>query len=170
MKFKTLEEENAYLKAKIAEQNNHIEEQDNHINYLENERKKLLARLFGRKSERYILQDPNQLKIDFKDGESVSQKVESVNKSEPKKKVVKSSPKEAMHPVRKPIPADIPRAEAEIIEPEDLPVGSKRIGEEITEVLECIPAQLYVRVICRPKYATPDGGVVIAEMPDMAFA
>ncbi|MFR9592027.1 MAG: transposase [Rikenellaceae bacterium] len=36
-------------------------------------------------------------------------------------------------------------------------------------MLECIPAQLYVRVICRPKYATPDGGVVIAEMPDMAF-
>ncbi len=163
MKFKTLEEENAYLKARIAEQ-------DNHINYLENERKKLLARLFGRKSERYIPQDPSQLKLDLKEGEDVSQKVASVNKSEPKRKTIKSSPKEAMHPVRKPIPADIPRAETEIIEPEDLPVGSKRIGEEITEVLECIPAQLYVRVICRPKYATPDGGVVIAEMPDMAFA
>ena len=163
MKFKTLEEENIYLKAKVAEQ-------DSHIAYLENECKKLLAKLWGRKSERYIPQDPSQLKLDLQNGEEVTTKLSEVNKSEPKRKAVNSSPKEAMHPVRKPIPENIPRAEAEVIEPEDLPEGSKRIGEELTEVLECIPAQLYVRVICRPKYATPDGRVVIAPMPDMAFA
>ena len=33
----------------------------------------------------------------------------------------------------------------EIIEPEEIPAGGKRIGEEVTELLEYKPGELYIR-------------------------
>ncbi len=46
--------------------------------------------------------------------------------------------------------------------------GSRKIGEEITEILEYNPAQIFVRKIIRPKYAKPNNqGVVIAELPSL---
>ncbi|MFI3319912.1 MAG: transposase [Rikenellaceae bacterium] len=71
--------------------------------------------------------------------------------------------------VRRPIPECFERATPEVVEPEIIPQGSKRIGEEITEVMEFKPAQVYVRVVCRPKYATPEGSIIIADLPEMAF-
>jgi len=69
--------------------------------------------------------------------------------------------------VRVKIPAHLPRIE-EVIEPEDILDGSKKIGEEITEILEYNPARVFVRKIIRPKYAKPrDEGVVIAELPSL---
>ena len=54
----------------------------------------------------------------------------------------------------------------EIIEPDTIPDGSKRIGEEVTELLEYKPGELYVRRLIRPKYALNGGeGVLIAPMP-----
>ncbi len=54
----------------------------------------------------------------------------------------------------------------EIIESELIEPGSRKIGEEITEILEYNPAQIFVRKIIRPKYAKPNNqGVVIAELP-----
>ncbi|MEM0941779.1 MAG: IS66 family transposase zinc-finger binding domain-containing protein [Bacteroidota bacterium] len=44
----------------------------------------------------------------------------------------------------------LPR-EKEVIEPEGLEEGMKKIGEEVTEILEHIPGKLYVRRIVRPK-------------------
>lgn len=50
----------------------------------------------------------------------------------------------------------------------ELPAESKRIGEEITELLEYKPGELYIRRLIRPKYALPNGeGVVIAELPSL---
>lgn len=54
----------------------------------------------------------------------------------------------------------------EIVEPDEIPAGSKRIGEEITELLEYKPGELYIRRLIRPEYALPGGeGVVIGELP-----
>jgi transposase len=50
-----------------------------------------------------------------------------------------------------PLP-DYLRRETEVIEPEGLNENWIRIGEEITEILEHKPAELYVRQIIRPKY------------------
>lgn len=45
---------------------------------------------------------------------------------------------------------------------------NKRIGEEITELLEYKPGELYIRRLIRPKYALPNGdGVVIGELPSL---
>lgn len=71
------------------------------------------------------------------------------------------------HPVCKPLPEHLQRRQ-EIIELTDLPDGSKRIGEEITEILEYIPGEIYVRQIIRKKYALPDGaGIVMGDLPGL---
>jgi len=60
----------------------------------------------------------------------------------------------------------LPRKQ-EVIEPADLPQGSKKIGEQITEYLDYIPAQMYVHQIVRPKYVHPSfKGVKIAPLPE----
>jgi len=74
------------------------------------------------------------------------------------------------------LPADLPRIE-EIIEPESLqcPCGCgelHKIGEERTERLDIVPAQLRVIVTVRPKYACRacTDGVTQAPVPDYLIA
>ena len=46
--------------------------------------------------------------------------------------------------------------------------GAKKIGEEVTEILEYTPGRLWIRKIVRPKYALPEeAGIVIADMPSL---
>ena len=53
-----------------------------------------------------------------------------------------------------------------LIEPVEDTSGCRRMGEEITEVLEYEPGELFVKKYVRPKYALPDNqGVVIGELP-----
>lgn len=68
-------------------------------------------------------------------------------------------------PVRKPLPENLRREVVEIY-PANIPEGSKLIGSEVTEVLEIIAAEIYVKKYIRYKYALPeDDGVVIGNMP-----
>jgi len=58
------------------------------------------------------------------------------------------------------------RREEIVIEPAIDTTGCKKIGEEITEVLEYQPGELYVKQYRRPKYARPDNsGVMIGQLP-----
>jgi len=76
-------------------------------------------------------------------------------------------PKEKQKPIRALLPAHLPREE-EVIEPEDLAEGMKKIGEEVTEILEHIPGRLYVRRIVRPKYVQgQQDGVSIGSLPSL---
>jgi transposase len=65
------------------------------------------------------------------------------------------------------LPTDLPRV-PEYIDPDPRLIEKMRcIGEDITEILEYIPAGFYVRQIIRRKYA-PSGGqgsVVMAPLP-----
>ncbi len=80
--------------------------------------------------------------------------------------------KEKQKPVRLPLPEDL-RREEEVIEPEGINQNWVRIGEEVTEVLEFKPGELYVRKIIRPKYAVKtkeqtteaQSGIQIASLP-----
>jgi transposase len=66
-----------------------------------------------------------------------------------------------------PIPAHLCRDEF-IIEPAEVPEGSKKIGEEITEVMEYKKAEIYVKKYIRPKYALPnDEGIRIGQLPSL---
>ena len=70
-------------------------------------------------------------------------------------------------PVRALLPAHLPRQE-EVIEPESLEEGMKKIGEEVTELLEHIPGKRYVRRIVRPKYVKgKQDGVHIGPLPNL---
>lgn len=77
-------------------------------------------------------------------------------------------------PVRRPIPAHLPREviEHDITEEEKLCICGcmkQRIGEEVTEQLEYVPAKLSVIAHVRPKYACNrcDEAVIIAPMPSL---
>ena len=68
-------------------------------------------------------------------------------------------------PVRKPWPAHLRREET-LLEPKEDVFALTKIGEEKTEELEYVPAELYVKVYLRPQYAKPSGeGIVMAELP-----
>lgn len=125
---------------------------------LEHQLAELKRLIFGSRSERFIPTLPEQLSL----FEGLERKIENL-----KKRTVRSGEKQQQKqkPVRALLPAHLPRKE-EILEPEAVPQGSKRIGEEITEILEYHPGRLFVRRIIRVKYALPaDGGVVIPELP-----
>lgn len=130
--------------------------------YLKQQLKELKRLIFGSKSERFIPIDESQLQLfDSLEAEAPEKEVEEIIYKRGK------SNKEKQPAIRTKLPSHLPRVE-EIIEPEDIEEGSKKIGEEITELLEYNPAKVFVRKIVRPKYAMPDNeGVVIAELPSL---
>lgn len=128
--------------------------------------------LFGRSSERYIKEDPNQLRLDFQGQVQIEEEklyLQTLSKKNGFDRIA-TTQSAKKHPVRKPLPDHLERRQ-EIIEPSPLPpAGSKCIGQEITEVLEYIPGQLYVRQIIRKKYALKEGeGVIIGELPSLTL-
>lgn len=121
--------------------------------------------IFGSKSERFVSSEMlGQLSLfDNPDTGEASTEPEKENISYSRKK----AKKETQKPIRAKLPAHLPRVE-EIIEPKDIEKSSKKIGEEITEILEYNPAKMFVRKIVRPKYAKPqNAGVVIADLPSL---
>ena len=116
--------------------------------------------VFGRKSERFIASDNDQLSI-FQLDQNRQEAPQT--KSVTYQRKVKAKQK----PVRMVLPANLPRQE-EVIEPEDLQEGMKKIGEEVTEILEHIPGKLFVRRIVRPKYVKgKEDGVKVAQLPSL---
>ena len=105
-------------------------------------------------SEKYIPQDPSQRRLDF-DGLDILPQEEAVIKEAAKEIVTyerRKPEKEKRQPSRLPLPENL-RREEEVIEPEGIDENWIRIGEEVTEVLEHKPGELFVRRIVRPKYA-----------------
>jgi len=119
--------------------------------------------IFGSRSERFV--PVTDAQIDLFTGtapiEQVKEQTQEINYTRT------VSTKQKQKPIRTEIPSHLPRIE-EVIEPTEIEPGSKKIGEEITEILEYNPANIYVRKIIRPKYAKPENtGVVIAPMPSL---
>ena len=105
-------------------------------------------------SEKFIPQDPLQRRLDF-DGLDVLPEEKEVAKEAAKEIISyerRKPEKEKKQPVRLPLPEDL-RREEEVIEPDGIDENWIRIGEEVTELLEHKPGELYVRRIVRPKYA-----------------
>jgi len=155
--YQLLEKENIELKKKIEEQNLKIIT-------LEHELSNLKRAIYGSKSERFVPQNETQL--------SLNMGIEEVKPEPPQTETItitrtkKQSKKKA---IRLPIPAHLPRKEI-IIEPEFIPEGAKKIGELITEKLECIPTKLFVTKYIRPKYVVPQqdeekSPIIVAEPP-----
>jgi len=140
--YKELQAENLYLKQELAQ---------------------LKRMIFGSKSERFIPADTGQLSLEMDIPEQTQPEIETEELSYTRKK----PSKEKVSPVRMPLPSHLPRKE-HIIEPEVSTEGAKKIGEEITEILEYTPGKFHVEKYIRPKYALPkEEGIVIGELPSL---
>lgn len=141
---------------------------ENEITYLKEQLEWLKRNLFGKRSEKIIPPDENQLEFD---GFGNLREVETVEK-----KII------AAHTRQKPkrdgkdkitLPADIPVETTVIDIPEEQKVCPKtgkalvKIGEEITCKLSHKPGSYFIKKIIRPKYALPgniDSGISIASL------
>lgn len=138
---------------------------------MSDELRNLRRMMFGRKAERFIAEAPSQLSLSFDGVETLDEEREA--------EAIKAKEKQSTSKIEKNdnncntgnnrerrIFAEHLERRDEIIEPDTIPDGSKRIGEEVTELLEYKPGELYVRHLIRPKYALKGGEwVIIAPMP-----
>jgi len=120
--------------------------------------------IFGAKRERFIAVDSNQATLfDLPEQQAKSQEKEEIT-------YTRNKPVAKKQPLRLELASHLPRKE-EIIEPDNLPEGAKKIGEAVTEILEYEPANIYVRRIVRPKYivsATDERTTIsIAQLPTL---
>ncbi|MBK5247334.1 MAG: IS66 family transposase, partial [Peptostreptococcaceae bacterium] len=156
-----------------------IDEKDKAISSLKIRVAELLRKIWGKSSERYIKEDPQQRCLDF-DGLDLlpeEKKLATSAKEEiehyKKKRVLV---KKRGYPVRKPLPENLPRKEYHIY-PEHIDIEKwTELKPEITEVLEQEPTRWYVRRIIRHKYALKNKNidvekqVIIAPMPSLPIA
>lgn len=137
----------------------------------------LNRQLFGRRSEKLQVYDPNcpDLFADqFADQlqQAEEKREEAVAEIEKRKTECRKQKRE-----NRIMMENLPVLEKTVIEPDGIDLDLyKKIGEEITRVVEHRPGQLYIREIIRPKYALKDNtalppqgkkGVEIAPMPLM---
>jgi transposase len=123
--------------------------------------------IFGSRHERFIPSDinPSQLALDIEAEAVAACSVVDAKKISYIKTNVAIEQKPLVHPGRMKLPGHLRREEI-IIEPQLDISDCKKMGEEITEVLEYEPGELFVKKYIRIKYAKPGGdGVVIGELP-----
>ncbi len=142
-----------------------IAEKDQQIAYLTHQLAEMKRLIFGSKRERFVsTNDPQQGSLfdlpEVEQTEVPKQEITYKRKKQENKK----------QPLRTELPAHLPR-KVEVIEPEDIPEGAKKIGEAVTELLNYEPARLHVRRIERPKYLVESTdeqtNIAIAELPSL---
>lgn len=135
------------------------------VEWLEHQLAELKRLIFGAKSERFLTPVPGQLSLfDLPQELPVEKPQEEITYTRNKPE------KEKKQPLRIELPAHLVRR-VEVIEPENIAEGAKKIGEAITEILEYEPANIYVRQIVRPKYIVESNDestkIAIAELPSL---
>ena len=172
------------LNASIASLSTTNKNQSEQIKNLQERIKELTAQvawlnrqLFGRKSEKLCVYDPNMPDLFADEFSGLRQQAE-----EKRDEAVEKIEKESVEDVKRnrqnrKMIEDLPVLETDTIEPKGVDLSLyRRIGEEITKVVKHKPGMLYVKVIIRPKYALKDStllppagqkGVEIAPMPLM---
>ena len=172
------------LNASIASLSTTNKNQSEQIKNLQERIKELMAQvawlnrqLFGRKSEKLRVYDPNMPDLFADEFSGLRQQAE-----EKRDEAVEKIEKESVEDVKRnrqnrKMIEDLPVLETDTIEPKGVDLSLyRRIGEEITKVVKHKPGMLYVKVIIRPKYALKDStllppagqkGVEIAPMPLM---
>lgn len=170
------------LNASIASLSTTNKNQSEQIKNLQERIKELTAQvawlnrqLFGRKSEKLRVYDPNMPDLFADEFSGLRQQAE-----EKRDEAVEKIEKEPVEDVKRnrqnrKMIEDLPVLETDTIEPKGVDLSLyRRIGEEITKVVKHKPGMLYVKVIIRPKYALKDStllppagqkGVEIAPMP-----
>jgi transposase len=130
--------------------------------------------IFGVKTERFIPSPGTtpaelQLALDLS-AETVAQcRITSTTNVEyvrTRVEIIPAAPR--VHPGRMKLPEHL-RRQVILLKPDSDVNGLRKIGEDVTEILDYIPAELYVKQYIRPKYALPliEGGstVLAAALP-----
>lgn len=135
--------------------------------------RKLMDRLYGRRSERFV-DDPDQIQLDFGDdaaavaealAEAVLEAERTIEEVESKRTAKR---RKRPRPRNEKFPEHLPRYEKIVDLPEDEKAGKTLIGYDEVETLEFERARLRVRVTKYAKYADPkqpQQGVVSPERP-----
>lgn len=160
--------------AVIEKQAQQIEAHFDKIAALSAEVAKLRKMIFGVRTERFI-PSPDatpaelQLALDLNVETVARCKITSATTVEyvrTKVGLIPAKPK--AHPGRMKLPEHL-RREITLLKPDSDVSGLQKIGEDVTEILDYIPSELYVRQFIRPKYAAPlsEGGntVLAAALP-----
>lgn len=130
----------------------------------------LERQVFGRKSERFVPDEAlaAQLKLSFEAEQELAQVDKTVGQmvAAYERKVEPQKEQKSAHQGRVHIPAHLERVE-EVVEPQEDVSDMKRIGEDVTEILEYTAPKLWVRRIVRPKYVrkqeseSADSGMIV---------
>ncbi|MCG2687944.1 IS66 family transposase [Candidatus Parcubacteria bacterium] len=140
-----------------------LEENKQTINKLKQQVEMLQRRIWGKSSEKYIPEDPQQRKLDFEGLDLLPEEKElaaSAKEEIEQYKTIRIKVQEKSQPVRKPLPQSLPREETHIY-PENINAENwTELAPEITEVLERDPAHWYVRRIIRHKYVLKDKSLI----------
>lgn len=156
----------AQAKQALEQSKEALTKKDGQILQLNFELDKFRKYLFGKKNEKLTLRvaDVAQLSlydlgVAQEDQEELSeQAIDTSKKKAPKKR--------AKGKGRMKLPESL-RREVVVIEPEEDVSDCKFVKEEITEVLELVPAELYVKQYKRRIYARPNGaGIIAGQLPD----
>jgi len=124
--------------------------------------------IFGSRHERFVPSEinPSQLSLGIQAEAIASCSVVDAKKISYTRTNILVEQKSLQHPGRMKLPESL-RREQIIIEPAEDISSCKKIGEEITEVLEYEPGELYVKQYRRIKYAKPgNSGVLIGGLPE----
>lgn len=165
-----LAEENAHLKARLAETEAALADAVEAQRRLESIIGELRRETFGARSEKL---SPEQFNLPLEDVEIAQGILDAAQ--EKARRALKGKVNDAERPVKRNrghLPEHLPRIER-VIEPESTlcPCGCgemTKIGEDVSERLDIVPAQLRVLVTRRPRYACRrcSGAVVQAHAPE----
>jgi transposase len=143
-----------------------ISKKEEEISQLSFELDKFRRYLFGKKSEKLPVQEADISQMNLFDLGTTPEQQEELSEQAVKVAEKKTPKKRAKGTGRMALPENL-RRETIIIEPAEDVSDCVKIGEEITEVLDLIPAEFYVKRYVRPKYARPKGeGIVIGQLPE----
>lgn len=137
------------------------------IEKLEHELHQLKKMIFGSRHERFVPSDinPSQLSLGIQAEETLACNIGDAKKITYIKANTTVEQKPLIHPGRIKLPETLRREEI-IIEPIGDITACKKMGEEITEVLEYEPGELFVKKYVRIKYSKPQSeGVLIGQLP-----
>jgi transposase len=132
-----------------------LSQKDHTIMQLKQTIERLQRKVWGKSSEEYISEDPQQRKLDFEGLDLLPEEKELAENAKVEIesfKTVRIVEKERNQPVRKPLSESLPREEYHIY-PENIDLEKyTELEPEVTEILEREPSRWYVRRIIRHKY------------------
>jgi transposase len=139
---------------------------DQQIVQLNFELDKFRRYIFGTKSEKLSASQVDVSQINLFSLGTTQQQQEAFSEQIEKPVEKKIPKKRAKGTGRMTLPEEL-RREIITIEPIADVSDCVKIGQDVTEVLDVIPAELYVKRYVRPKYARPDGlGIITGELPE----